>query len=59
MSLFYCIYMYMCEMVEVICCLTVSREITAELDRLTAILDNLHTKMAGKYGEVNHPTFPW
>ena len=28
------------------------REITAELDRLTAILDKLHTKMAGKYGEV-------
>lgn len=32
--------------------LTISREITAELDKLTAVLEKLHAKIAGKYDDV-------
>lgn len=31
----------------------VVREISAELDKLTAVLEKLHAKMAGKYDEVS------
>ncbi len=34
-------------------CFVLVREISAELDRLTAVLEKLHAKMAGKYDEVS------
>ena len=42
--------MYVCLFV----CIYVCREISAELDKLTAVLEKLHAKMAGKYDDVSN-----
>ena len=37
-----------------ILCVCFTREISAELDKLTAVLEKLHAKIAGKYDDVSY-----